>query len=651
MIRTKTLLLAVLAWAGGLGLAQSGRAIPLVSIGSEFKWLTESEQYRIVIPEEAANKPLNLEVYSPALNLNDYVNGRAVSGYYGDERYGSGAFSTTFTLTGPTGKVLEKTYQTSTAHTWERWIGTPLPAGTYTLKVVSSGRGKNAYALRVAAPAQIQASTFTVNARGRPDEDLLAARFRLPAELVGKQIRLLNYDGDGASELQLFALQPGGTHRPLAVSGNGSTATDVISVTQEGVGDWSIVARISTATKQFSNSFALRLETLPSPRSGEADGQPFFATLPPFADPQGAKLLGPVVVEVVDLQGRPIPGASYTLDGDTAKPVLPRGYVAVSASVPEGKGQVVGNAEVRVTAPARVRFVARPNQGGLNVETVALVGGQRIPLSGVPFQAAGQTLRSPANLPLAPGEYPVAPTPLPGASVEAKSGTVKDGQTTTVTLEYRVQVALQLLVSPDAVLACQTTNLTAIASTDFPYTLPSTLKLTLPRGFTSDAKLEASGSLSAQEALTLAAPTRVCSAGTVRASLEPGGLAAEAAVQVRSTSLTLSRVTPGGGVTLAKSLAYDGANYTVSLILTVDKAVDNLRVTDPLPAGGGTPAVRGAANLRQGQGQPSAARLEGSTFNLGKLAPGTYTVSYTLFTDLPPEKALTDPDLTWDEGK
>jgi hypothetical protein len=39
----------------------------------------------------------------------------------------------------------------------------------------------------------------------------------------------------------------------------------------------------------------------------------------------------------------------------------------------------------------------------------------------------------------------------------------------------------------------------------------------------------------------------------------------------------------------------------------------------------------------------------GNELRLGTLAAGTYRLRYALLTDLEPDQAVTDPDLTWNE--
>jgi uncharacterized repeat protein (TIGR01451 family) len=103
----------------------------------------------------------------------------------------------------------------------------------------------------------------------------------------------------------------------------------------------------------------------------------------------------------------------------------------------------------------------------------------------------------------------------------------------------------------------------------------------------------------------------------------------------RSTRLTVD------GQRLEKTLTQAGADtYTVTLTLTLNKAVANLRISDPLPPGSSRGAIT-ASGLQ--------ASVQGNEIRLGNLQPGTYTLSYTLSGNLPLDRLITDPDLFWEE--
>ncbi|MFD1730578.1 hypothetical protein ACFSC4_05050 [Deinococcus malanensis] len=93
-------------------------------------------------------------------------------------------------------------------------------------------------------------------------------------------------------------------------------------------------------------------------RLGTSPRRPGSAALPP----ENLKIANQLLVDVVDPQGRPVPGASYALIGETVvRPVLPSGYVPVSSSIIQGTGNIVSPTEVRYQPGFnKIRFVVRP---------------------------------------------------------------------------------------------------------------------------------------------------------------------------------------------------------------------------------------------------------------------------------------------------
>lgn len=667
-----------------LAFAQTGGTLPLVNVGDGFGWITKGETYTFVIAEEQKNLPINLEVYSPGLNLNDYVNGRATTGYYGDEIYGKDLpFASIITLTGPSGKVFERRYENTLSHTWERLISTPLPVGTYTLKVTSEGKGKNAYALRLAGGLNLLSDQFTINARGRPDQYMLAAQLNVPDFMLGREIQLINYDGDGNADLELYADAPDGKRYRLTTSDNGKSATDRFQVTQDLLGTWSIYARIPEKPSQYSNAFNLKLTV---------NNEPFNGIVPPFATPSGVKLTPTVTVEVVDPQGKPIPNAGYTLTNNKnwcAVPVLPKSYIPVSSAVVEGKGNVQSNTSVCVEqAPAKVRFVAKLNEGKLKVNAVAVIGQNRVPLNGIPFQVTGNpagtpingngnppadgngnppadgsspsgsgttgqpvtpggssslTARTPISISLPPGGYTVIPTEIPGSSTFTQTGTVVIEQENTVTLEYRVNTEVIVSTSPDVVDFCGNTSINAIARTLFPYPIKSTLSVSLPQGLTANVPTSTTGNLSDGSPLTVSFVAKACANGNVTGTLDLSGLSTTNAVQVRPLSLVISGIKQENShVRVKKALSFDGKAYNITLNLSVEKAVKNLSIVDALPKSD-TFTTRSNVTSRGVN-----ADLSGNTFRLGNVEPGEYTIQYQIFSDLSPEQLLTMPEIGWE---
>ncbi|GMA13811.1 hypothetical protein [Deinococcus metallilatus] len=636
------MVLTLAALGGTPALAQTGGILPLVSVGE--KWPQPQETYLIRVAPPDAGKPLGLEVYSPTFNLADYVDGRRGAGYFGDELYKKNEpFETTFTLSGPGGLIAERRFSTNREHTWESLFAGGLPAGTYTLKVTSRGDGKNAFALRTAAPFTLETSDFSVNARDTEQTPLLAARLNVPAEWVGKTLSVQNYDVDGPQEAETWVVQPGGQRVNLTTSGDGQTAADRFTLTPDQVGEWQVFIRVLPTTKQYSNAirYSFRL-----------NDQPVTARVGGFTPPEGLKMANQLLVDVVDPQGRPVPGASYTLVGDSVvRPALPAGYLPVSAAIVAGSGNIVSPGEIRYQPGyTKLRFVARPPEGQLMVDAVAVYGDQRLPLPGIPFEVAGRTLTTPATVALPPGDYPVTPSTVPGSTFTPPvPGHVSDAGTGKVTLEYRVQTELTLVTAPDIVNACDVTQLTATARTEFPHRLPARLKLNLPAGWSSDYPLEQPGEFSSGAPLRLKVPVRVCRSDTAEAVLAPLDLRTTGQARVRNPGgANVTRTVQGGArATLSKNVEPSAQGYTVTLTFTVDSTLENVRLLDPLPSGGSASAVRGPLNV---QG-PSLAgvnpRADGDTIILTRVIPGTYTLTYTLLTDQPVDRVVTTPDLDW----
>ena len=116
------------------------------------------------------------------------------------------------------------------------------------------------------------------------------------------------------------------------------------------------------------------------------------------------------------------------------------------------------------------------------------------------------------------------------------------------------------------------------------------------------------------------------------------------AAVVKSRSTTVER----GDVKLEKTLTQGGAGYAVTEVITVANAVNNLEITDPLPAG----AERGTLVLVSSNGTVINVQLseDGKTIRvLGTLEAGTYILSYAIFSPLPPDQVLTDPSIFYEE--
>ncbi len=251
-------------------------SLPLSSVGKEVGWKIAPDDYRLAVSEKMAGNLSSLEIYSPEINKNDYLNRQNRDNYYGDEIYGKNEqVSTNITLTNRDGRtVATHKYGMGTSHAFEQLINTQLAQGYYPLNIVTNGKGKNAFGLRTSAGLAVEASQFTINARGKFNQDQLAARFTLNKNAIGQVVKVENYDADGTGEMIVTLVRPDGKRQRLTASGNEAWASEAIKVTPALVGEYAVLVRILPTTKQFSNSVAFRLRL---------NDQPYFARMPAFA--------------------------------------------------------------------------------------------------------------------------------------------------------------------------------------------------------------------------------------------------------------------------------------------------------------------------------------------------------------------------------
>ncbi len=562
--------------------------LPLASVGRQVGWKIGAEDYRINVPAGAAGRQTSVEVFSPEINRNDYANARDRKTYYGDELYGKNAtLTTTFTLSDPTGaKLFNRSYTPGTTHSYETLFQGPLEAGLYPFSVVSEGNGKNSFAVRATAGVKVEASQFTVNARGQFSQDQLVAFLSIGKSALGKTVKLSNYDADGASELKLTLVAPNGQRYPLTSSPDTQWATNAFVVTDQLLGNWKILAAIQPTTKQFSNSFAFRLRL---------NDEPLFAQIPGFTS--DAKPVQPLIVDVVDTQGKPIPGSSYTVGGGAVRivqPILPDCYQPVSATILEGQGKVESSTKVSITsASGHIRFVATCPKANLQVNAVTLVCGARTPLTEASFTINGeaQNLRTPATITLKQaGNTVITPAPLAGATTQAVTVNAQVGKTAVVTLEYAVSQSLEISPTELNLKVGETGSYTVTAKTDFPSAIPVTINLSLPDGLEAQSPTRVKGTTQAGQPLILVVPVKATGEivnGTVRASLEPNcGVVASASVNAipvvvaAPAELKLTK-------TVDKDIlsANDLATFTITVTNTGGSSANGVRLTDVLPTG------------------------------------------------------------------
>ncbi len=529
--------------------AASSIALPLVSVGKDVGWKIPPEDYRVFVPQGAAERLTRLDLYSPEINRNDYANKRNATAYYGDELYGKNAqVKTTFKLLGALdAELANQTFASGTQHSTATLLAQQLNAGYYPLQVSSLGNGKNSFQIRASSGVRVEASQFVVNARGQYNRDQLVAFLDLGQSALGKTVRLENYDADGLKEMGLTLVDPKGKRRELKVSGDTAWAADDVRVTPENVGTWKILTRVLPTTKQFSNSVVFRFKL---------DGQPLFSRIPGFGTPLPAQ---PAPAQPVPAQPTPVqppeplapPAPEQPAPPALEPPAAPVVQPAPPAPQPAPPAPIIeptppapqpappappapqpappAPVAVEPTPPAPVVVEPAPPppapilNGVLRVNATALVcGATSSIISG--FSIDGQRYATNSNVSLAPGEYTVQPEVQPGSSAQAVKVTVKSDETTSANIEYRVNLSLNLEPKAVNLTLGERTSLTATVSTAFPFAVPASISLSLPDGLFSDAPLKLSGQVSSQNALSLMVPVRAMKTvqdGAVRVALEP----------------------------------------------------------------------------------------------------------------------------------
>ena len=594
---------------GGFGSSgYSSAALPLASVGRQVGWRIDPDDFRVFVPQAAAGRNIALEVFSPEINRNDYANGRDRRTYYGDELYGKNAVLTTnFTFVN-SGKqtLVNRTFSQSLKHSYEQLLQTKLTPGFYPLTIRSDGNGKNSYAVRVTGGARVEASQFTVNARGQFNQDQVVGFIQVDPSQLGKTVKLENYDADGNKEIVLTLVAPDGKRIPLRASEDTQWATNNFVVTQSLVGTWKLLARILPTTRQFSNAFAMRL------RVGD---QPIYAQIPGF----GVQVppIQAIRCEVVDPSGAPIIGATCVTTGGatrTLSPILPVCYSPVRAAVLEGVGTVVSSTQVDITSPSgAVRFVASCPAARVQVSVVGLVCGTRTPLQNISVNVGGQIVTAPATIDVNPGQVNVSANVV-GATSQVVFVTAERGQTKAVTLEIAPRLNLAIGIegaTPPAGGVIGTlrfgdvsfknpvsslevgdaATVVAIAYTPFTQPLTQTINVTLPVGLEATGPVRVTGNLVAGQPLILRIPVRATAAlsnAQVSASLEPScNVQASAPLTITSPPV----IPPPAKLELTKTVDRDLVKpneqpvFTIAVTNTGGSVANGVRLTDALPAG------------------------------------------------------------------
>ncbi|WP_425146919.1 hypothetical protein [Deinococcus sp.] len=236
-----TLTAALIASAAAQEISTS---LPLTSIGDKLLWTVGDQDLRLVVGTAGR---VQLDVYSAQFDPADY---RSAT-YYGDERYNKQPVTSTFLLIDQSGKVIKSRNFGMGKPDWETFLNDDLSAGTYTLRVVTEGNGKNTFAIRLnSISAAVEADRLNVNVHAK---DWIPA---LNVANPGGKLDLKMYDGDGPTELEAELRDASGKVYPLKVSGN--LEFDQIDI-PEAAGNYTLYLRQPDTAKQYSNTVSFSM--------------------------------------------------------------------------------------------------------------------------------------------------------------------------------------------------------------------------------------------------------------------------------------------------------------------------------------------------------------------------------------------------------
>ncbi len=181
-----------------------------------------------------------------------------------------------------------------------------------------------------------------------------------------------------------------------------------------------------------------------------------------------------------------------------------------------------------------------PAFGTLNVNAVAVVCGQRVPLEVANYSLNGEAHKTGERLKFTPGNYVLQPAALEGASTQEVKVVVVANQVSNVTLEYNPKLELNLDPVKLELKLGERANLTATVSTSFLYFLPFKLNLVLPNGLQTQDALNFEGKTRASEPAKFTVSvraTKTISSGEIRANLESNCLTANSSVMASAKPL------------------------------------------------------------------------------------------------------------------
>ncbi len=264
MLLTQVLLFASLSSFSSFSFAQA--TFKGVVAGDELDW--ESYDLSLTLEvSETAN--LEVDIYSPGFDPNDYRSALNGLNELGDERYdkAAGNVAATFTLASETATLTEKSYGVE-AHRTDTFASLTLEPGKYTLNSSLAGLAKNAFIYTFTSePASavrvfIEPSTLILNPQGDSafNYTIMRGDWRTPFAITVPEdpnpVTVSIYDGDGAEELMLRLGSPDGSAQELPVSGDRQWRDYVLNQ----VGQYNFSFRVPDAAYQYSNTIGVKVD-------------------------------------------------------------------------------------------------------------------------------------------------------------------------------------------------------------------------------------------------------------------------------------------------------------------------------------------------------------------------------------------------------
>jgi hypothetical protein len=464
----------------GLALGQARTDLKGIVPGDQLGWEIQELQASIVV-----HKPtlLNLQIYSPGFDPNDYRSALKGKEELGDERYdkGKGELVAEFALLRD-GRVLAEERFGVEPHRWVLFFRGEVQPGIYLIKSRLLGLGKNAFLYRIqtsvpqAAELLIDPTLQIYDVRSASYSNIRGKDWQEPFLLdVSPEVLPLRvgfYDEDGAQEMEGRVRLPDGRIKSRNVSGDREWA--YYDIRQPGQITFGF--RQPKTARQYSNTIGFRVDACMEV------GREAFRVVAPR----------PVSASAVDVEGRPLE-VPIALEGDKVRIVrlstLPEGYRLVRLEVEGGEyldeisarfGCGGGSARYILERLASPPVTVLPAQ--LELEAVLVLPDGERPID-LPIRVGEQAIslsQGQARVSLEAGTYSLAPV-LSGARVEGPGSVVlQEGKTQKVRFRVYPEVKLTLAASPNTLRVGEETTLVARASTDFTRLLPADLELDLP---------------------------------------------------------------------------------------------------------------------------------------------------------------------------